>query len=90
MGRPWKVIDPHASRAYTCAVLELADEGTWDKQWLIEQLLGWMSEYDVEQFAKKMLRDEDNECIIREDDVSDEDAEAMLDDFNYVGSKHHY
>ena len=68
MSRPWKVIDPRDSRAYTCALLELVDEGMVGRGQLIEDLLSWMSEHDVEQFCKKMLRDEDNECVIREED----------------------
>ena len=70
----WKVIDPRESRAYTCALLELADEGMLDKDTLLQDLLGWMSEHDVEQFCKKKLRDEDNECLIGfEDETVDFD-----------------
>lgn len=53
------------ARAYTCALLELVDEGVFDKDLLIQDLLCWMSEDDVAKFCKKNLRDEDNECIIR-------------------------
>jgi DNA-binding ferritin-like protein (Dps family) len=68
MSEPFRTIDPRDSRAYTCALLELVDEGMIARGQLIEDLLSWMSEDDVEQFCKKMLRDEDNECIIREAD----------------------
>ena len=85
--RAWKTIDPRDSRAYTCALLELVDEGMIDRQQLIEDLLSWMSEDDVRRFCQKMLRDDDNDCVIREEE--DEDLDP-LDDFNYVGSRHHY
>lgn len=87
-----KVIDPRDSRAYTVALLELVDEGVLDKDTLIQDLLGWMSESDVEGFCQKNLRDDDtNECLIgpEVDEDEDEDYDPM-DDFNYVGSRHHY
>jgi hypothetical protein len=93
MSKPWKTIDPRDSRAYTCALLELVDEGSIARGQLVEDLLSWMSEHDVEQFCKKMLRDDDNECIIRaesDEEEEDSDSEDALDDFNYVGSRHHY
>jgi DNA-binding ferritin-like protein (Dps family) len=94
MSKPWKTIDPCDSRAFTCALLELVDEGMVDRQQLIEDLLSWMSEHDVEKFCQKMLRDDDNDCVIRAEDEEEEDDEYCdedaLDDFNYVGSRHHY
>lgn len=44
-------------RKYTCAVLELCDNGFLDQKTLIQDLLGWMSEDDVKQFCEKNLRD---------------------------------
>jgi hypothetical protein len=88
-----KTIDPYDTRAYTCAVLELVDEGMLDKDTLIADLLGWMSEFEVEQFCRKNLRDDDtNECLIgpEQDDEEEDSDEAALNDFNYVGSRHHY
>ena len=87
-----KVINPYDSRAYTCAVLELIDEGVLDKDLLIQDLLGWMSEFEVKLFCEKNLRDDDtNECLIGPELDDDEDSdEAALNDFNYVGSRHHY
>ena len=96
MSQPWKAINPRNARAYTCALLELVDEGFLDKDQLIQDLLGWMSEDDVQSFCDKNLRDEnDNEPMIgpadedEEDDFEDEECDP-LDDFNYVGSRHHY
>lgn len=66
------------TREYTNKILELIDEGIIDKDWLIQGLLMWMSERDVEQFYDANLRPEEEE----EDD--------FLEDFNSVGSRHHY
>lgn len=88
-----KTIDPRDSRAYTCALLELVDEGQLDKDQLIQDLLGWLSESEVADFCNRNLRDEDNEPLIGpEDEAADDDdpADDALNDFNYVGSRHHY
>ena len=79
------------TRGFTNALLDLVDEGMISKEILLHELLSWMSEDDVEEFCRRnlMLRDEDNEPIIRREEEADED-EAALDDFNYVGSRHHY
>ena len=94
MSQPWKVINPSDSRAYTCAVLELVDEGFLDKDTLIQDLLGWMDEDEVRQFCDKNLRDDnDNEPLIGpvdEDEDEDDEEYDPMDDFNYVGSRHHY
>lgn len=75
------------TRECTIRLLELVDEGALDKDSLIQDLLGWMSEDDVREFCERNLSElfEDEE-----DFISDEDAEAMMDDFNYVGNKSHY
>lgn len=75
MAQPYKVIDKHDARAYTCALLELVDEGMLDRDQLIEDLVTWMSEYEVEQFCKQMLKDDDNECVIRDESEVEEDFE---------------
>ena len=67
------------TREYTNKVLELVDEGIVDKDWLIQGLLMWMSEHEVEQFYDANLRPDEEE---EEDD--------FLEDFNSVGSPHHY
>lgn len=74
MAQPYKVINKFDARAYTCALLDLVDEGMLDRDQLIEDLVTWMSEYEVEQFCKQMLKDDDNECVIRDDsEVETED-----------------
>lgn len=49
----WTAADTRRSRAYTCAVLEAVEAGMLDKDTLIQDLLGWMSEHDVEQFVRR-------------------------------------
>lgn len=39
------------AREYTNKILEMLDEGMFDKDMLIRDLLSWMSEYDVRLFA---------------------------------------
>lgn len=51
----WTARDARRSREYTCKLLELVDEGMIDKATLIQDLLGWMSEAEVEQFARKNI-----------------------------------
>ncbi len=79
------------SRGFTNALLELVEDGMISKDILLEELLSWMSEDEVELFCTRnlLLRDDDNEPIIRREEEEDED-EAALNDFNYVGSRHHY
>jgi hypothetical protein len=48
----WTAADTRRSRACTCAVLEALDQGILDKDRLIQDLLGWMSEADVKQFVR--------------------------------------
>ncbi len=82
----WTAADQRRARAYTTRLLEMVDEGMIDKDNLIQDLLGWMSEDDVKDFARRndYIQDEP------EDEDTDEDSEDALDDFNYVGSRHHY
>jgi hypothetical protein len=46
-------IDPRKTRAYTCALLDMVDQGLVDRDHLIQDLLGWMSEADVAEFARR-------------------------------------
>lgn len=39
------------AREYTNKILEMLDEGMFDKDMLIRDLLSWMSEKDVREFA---------------------------------------
>ena len=77
------------TREYTIRLLELVDEGIVDRDSLIQDLLGWMSEDEVRQFALQSEYLNDDEEEDEEEDEDDEEYDA-LDDFNYVGSRHHY
>lgn len=68
------------SRKYTNKILDRVEVGALHPDFLIQNLLMWMSEAQVKEFY---------ESVINCDDEEDED-EAALDDFNYVGSRHHY
>ena len=67
----WTAKDARRSRPYTTAMLEAVDEGMLDKDSLIQDLLGWLSEAEVEQFARSndllaAIRMEDEEEEIEE------------------------
>jgi hypothetical protein len=66
-------------REYTNKLLEMVEEGLLDKDMVIMACVNYMSEDDV----KGMM--EANEMIEEEDEEYD-----PMDDFNYVGSRHHY
>ena len=68
------------SRKYTNKILERIDDGILHPDFLIQNLLMWMSEHDVKEFYESVISCDDEEI----------DAEAALDDFNYVGSSQHY
>lgn len=53
MSFTWTAQDARRSRAYTCKLLELGEEGVIDWETLARDLLGWMSEDEVQQFALK-------------------------------------
>jgi hypothetical protein len=57
------MFDHRVSRPVTSRILDLVDEGMFDKDLLIQDLLGWMSEADVAAFARAndLLIDEDEE-----------------------------
>lgn len=77
--------DHRQSRPVTSELLDMAEQGMIDWETLARDALGWMSEAEVAEFARRndYVRDEEE----NEDEVDPEDA---LDDFNYVGSRHHY
>jgi len=78
MAEAWKTVKKYEARGFTNALLELMDEGVLSAESLVEDLLSWMSEGDVQEFCERRLelRDEDNECIIRLESEEDEDGEA--------------
>lgn len=71
-------------REFTNKILEAVEEGLLDKDQVIMACLKYMSEDDVKGMAEANCFFEDEE---EGEEVEDEDP---LDDFNYVGSRHHY
>ena len=69
-------------REYTNKLLEMVEEGLLDKDMVIMACMKYMSEDDV----RGMM--EANEMIDEEEEEDDE--YDPLEDFNYVGSRHHY
>lgn len=61
------MFDHRKSRPYTTQLLEMVDEGLIDKDSLIQDLLGWLSESEVQEFAAR------NDYICPEEDEVDED-----------------
>lgn len=82
----WTAKDARRARPFTTALLEAVDAGMLDKDTLLNDLLGWMSEHDVEQFvrANDLL-----EAVDMEDEEEEDDNDPM-DDVNYVGHPCHY
>ena len=46
------MIDKTKPRAYTNYLLDLLENGVVSKDYLINDLLGWMSEHDVRRFVQ--------------------------------------
>jgi len=75
-------------RTQTIKLLEMMDEGLISAQAIAEMALAYMSEDDVADMMRSNdILDEDEE---EEDWDECADPDAALDDFNYVGSRHHY
>jgi hypothetical protein len=65
----WTKQDSYRSRRYTCELISLVEDGMIDKDYLIRDLLGYLSESEVADFARK------NDIIIwldREDEEEDD------------------
>ena len=69
------------SREYTNKILDAIEAEMLDKDMVIMACLKYMSEQQVKDMA------EANEFFMDEEEDEDEDP---MDDFNYVGSRHHY
>jgi len=69
------------ARKYTTKLLDMVDEGIIDPKAVMEAALCYMSEREVEDMMRV------NDFLLEEEEDEDE---AALDDFNYVGSRHHY
>lgn len=73
----WTAKDMRQSRPYTTALLNAVDEGVADKDTLIRDLLGWMSEADVKEFVQ---RNDLLELVRIVDDPESSDEEPMHDE----------
>ena len=76
----WTRQDSYRSRRYTCELLSLVEDGMIDKDYLIRDLLGYLSESEVADFARKndiitWLDREDEE----EDDRQPDEAQEWYD-----------
>ncbi len=75
----WTRQDSYRSRRYTCELLSLVEDDMIDKDTLIRDLLGYLSESEVADFARKndiitwLDRDED------EDDGQPDEAQEWAD-----------
>lgn len=65
----WTKQDAYRSRRYTCELLDLVEQDMVDKDNLIRDLLGWMSESDVAEFVRR------NDLMPWLEDDSEEDDE---------------
>ena len=76
----WTKQDSYRSRRYTCELLSLVEDDMIDKDTLIRDLLGYLSESEVADFARKndiitWLDREDEE----EDDRQPDEAQEWYD-----------
>ena len=68
----WTRQDSYRSRRYTCELISLVEDDMIDKDTLIRDLLGYLSESEVADFARK------NDLITwldREDEDEDDDGQ---------------
>jgi|688.fasta_scaffold14282_6 hypothetical protein len=72
------------TREFTNKLLEAVDEGYIDPRDALTAALSYMSEAEVKDMCAV------NEFFAYEEDEEEEDESDPLDDFNYVGSRHHY
>jgi hypothetical protein len=73
----WTAKDARRSRIYTTALLEAVDNGVVDRDTLINDLLGWLSESEVEAFvrANDML-----EAVNMAEEDEDEEYDGQPDE----------
>ena len=74
-------------RETTIKLLNLANEGVISWETLARSCLCYLSEDEVEDMARV------NEILFEEEEEEDEPEEEeydIMDDYNYVGSHHHY
>jgi len=72
-------------REYTIKLLEAIQEGLIDRDAVISAALQHMSEDDVRDMCES-----EGFLDLDEEEPEDEEPVDPLEDFNYVGSRHHY
>jgi len=67
MAAPFVAVRWGETRGFTNGLLEMVEEGVLPAENLLREVLLWMSEHEVQDFCERslMLRDEDNEPIVR-------------------------
>ena len=73
------------TRPETNRLIDMMDEGMIDARAVADMALSWLSESDV----KAMMQANDIPTTDQADEDEEEESDPM-DDFNYVGSRHHY
>lgn len=77
------------TRKITNKLMDMIEEGLVDRDIVIQACLCYMSEDEVADMCHVnefiLHQDEDDE-----DSEEDIDVDSYLDDYNYVGSRHHY
>ncbi len=73
------------TRPETNRLIDMLDEGLIDARAVADMALSWLSEHDV----KQMMQANDIPTTDQADEDEEEESDPM-DDFNYVGSRHHY
>ncbi len=74
--------DHRKVRPATNRLIDMMDEGLIDARAVADMALSWLSEHDVAEMMKA------NDLV--EQDEDEEEESDPMDDFNYVGSRHHY
>ena len=77
----WTKQDSYRSRRYTCELLSLVEDDMIDKDTLIRGLLGYLSESEVADFARKndIITWLDREDEEEEDDGQPDEAQEWHD-----------
>ena len=70
-------------REMTSKLIAMMDEGLISAEAVAEMALAYMSEDDVADMMRA------NDILLDEEEDEEEESDPM-DDFNYVGSRHHY
>jgi len=71
-------------RTQTKRLMAMMDEGLISAEAVAEMALAYMSEDDVADMMRA------NDILEDDEDVEEAEEYDALDDFNYVGSRHHY